>query len=202
MGFTEQKYAFEIEEMADKLNWTKGIISAVAHRFSVPGASEPNLSRAFAKTKDLNIQTASDLKTLLLRFTKMAEAFAPFLLRLEDPDLCKQLLEDFEAGKLAVSVVRQEPSALIHHVFLIENLRERNTFFEGIRNGEPQWGTGTSIKDHQIADATVKVLGDMGHPCHPILTSIRTVPEKIARSMADLGFVLEEIGEEIGAADV
>jgi hypothetical protein len=108
MGFTEQQRVFEIERMADKLNWTKGLVAATANRFGIVGASEPNLSKAYSKTKDLNPQTAAELKTLLMRFTKMASAFEPFIPRLKDPDLAKQLLEDFEAGRLVVSVTRQD----------------------------------------------------------------------------------------------
>jgi hypothetical protein len=193
MGFTEQKYAFEIEEMADKLNWTKGVISAVAHRFSVSGASEPNLSRAFAKTKDLSAQTAAELKSLLLRFTKMAQTFEPFILRLDDPDLAKQLLEDFEAGNLIVSVTHQEPSAVVYPVFVIESLVERNKFFQGIRNGEPQWGIdGAPIQDRLIANSVVKILEDLGHASRAFFTSVRTTQDKIAKTLADLGFVLQE----------
>ncbi len=194
MGFTEQQRAFEIEQMADGLNWPRSLVSANANRFGIAGASESNLTKAFAKTKDLNPQTAAELKTLLVRFTKMTEAFKPFELRLDDPDQSKQLLEDFEAGRIAVSVTRvQESGTLIYGVHIIEDLVQRNKLFQGIRDGEPSWGTeGTPIKDRVIADAVVKVLNDMGHPCHVFSTSMRTTETKIAKTLLDLGFVFEE----------
>jgi hypothetical protein len=194
MGFTEQQRVFEIEQMAEKLNWTKGLVSAVANRFEIVGASEPNLSKAYSKTKDLQPQTAAELITLMFRFTKMAAAFEPFTPRLDDPDQAKRLLEDFEAGKLIVSVTRaQGPDSLVYGVFLIENLVERNRLFQGIQNGEPSWGfPGAPIKDRLIADAAANILADMSHPCRVFSTSVRTTEAKIARSLLDLGFILEE----------
>ncbi len=194
MGFTEQQRVFEIEQMAEKLNWTKGLVSAVANRFGIVGASEPNLSKAYSKTKDLQPQTAAELITLMFRFTKMAAAFEPFTPRLDDPDQAKQLLEDFEAARIAISVTRvQEPGTLIYGVHIIEDLIQRNKLFQGIRDGEPSWGTeGTPIKDRVIADAVVKVLNDMGHPCHVFSTSMRTTETKIAKTLLDLGFGFEE----------
>jgi len=112
MGITEQQRAYEVEKMANELNWTKAVISAVASRFGIVGASEPNLSKAFAKTKDLSSQTAANLKNLLWRFMQMTTAFEPFKLRLDDPDRAKELLEDYEAGKLVVSVSRYNPARI------------------------------------------------------------------------------------------
>jgi hypothetical protein len=187
-------YENMIQNKADKLDWSTVRVSAVASKFGIPGASEANLSKAFNRTKELpTAQTALPLDQLLGRFLKMSEAFEPFTLRLDDPEQAKQLLEDFEAGRLVVSVTRQEPGALVYGVFLIESLRERNKLFRGIENGEPSWGfPGTPIKDSVIADAAVKVLNDIGHPCHSFQTSVRISEETIAKSLLDLGFIFQE----------
>ncbi len=184
-----------IEHKADQLGWTTGFVASVANKFGIRGASEASLSKAFNKTKELPThETALPLDQLLGRFLKMCERFEPFTLRLDDPDQAKQLLEDFEVGNLAVSVTRQEsPGTLIHAVFIIENLIERNQLFEGIQNGEPSWGTeATPIKGRAIADAAVKVLHDMGYPCHVFSTRVRTTETKIAKTLLDLGFVFQE----------
>jgi hypothetical protein len=194
MGVTEQQRIFQIETMGDNLGWNRTKIAVVANRFWIAGASEPNLTKASNKSKDLNPQTAAELLTLMQRFTKMAAAVEPFKLRLDDPDYAKQLLEDFEAGKLVVQVSRrEEPGALVIGVYLIENSIERNRLFQGIQNGEPRWGfPGAPIKDHAIAEAAVRVLGDLGYHSHVFSTSVRTTEEKLAKSLLDLGFVLEE----------
>lgn len=199
MSVTEQQRIFQIEAMADELKWNRPRIAVVANRFGILGASEPNLTKASNKTKDLNPQTAAELVTLMQRYTRMAEAFKPFELRLDDPDQAKQLLEDFEAGRLVVSVRREEPGALVYGVYLIENAAERNKLFQGIQDGKPLWGIpGAPIKDSEIATAAANTLADMGHSCRVFSTSVRTVEAKIAKSLLDLGFVLEE-KEQINA---
>jgi hypothetical protein len=193
MGFTEQQRIFQIEAMGDKLGWNRTRIAVVANRFGIVGASEPNLTKASNKTKDLSPQTAAELLTLMQRYTKMAAAFAPFKLRVDDPDEAKQLLEDYEAGRLVVSVRKEKPGALVYRVHLIESLLEPNTFFEGIQNNKPSWGTeGRAIRDFAIADAAVGVLRSMGAPCHSVVSRIRTTEEQIAKSMADLGLIEKE----------
>jgi len=187
-------YENMIQNKADKLNWSTVRVSAVASKFAIPGASEANLSKAFNRTKELpTAQTALPLDQLLGRFLKMSAAFEPFTLRLDDPEQAKQLLEDFEAGRLAVSVTRQEPGSLIYGVSLIENLVERNKLFRGIQNGGPSWGIeGVPIKDSEIANVAVKTLKGMGYSCHTFQTSMRTTEEKIAKTLLDLGFVFQE----------
>jgi hypothetical protein len=120
----------------------------------------------------------------------MAEAFEPFKLRLDDPDQAKELLEDFEAGRIAVSVTREEPDTLICAVHLIENLLERNKYFLKIQDGKPLWGFPGVPIDREIADVAVNTLRDMGHKCHAISTTMRTREEKIAKSLRDLGFII------------
>ena len=187
-------YENMIQNKADKLNWSTVRVSAVASKFSIPGASEANLSKAFNRTKELpTAQTALPLDQLLGRFLKMCEVFKPFEVRLDDPEEAKRLLEDFEAGRLAVSVTRHEPGALIYGVYIIENLVQRNKLFQGMQNGEPSWGTEpVPIKDDAIANAAVRVLADMGRPCRAFQTSMRITEEKIAKSLLDLGFIFQE----------
>ena len=187
-------YENMIQNKADELDWSTVFVSTVASKFGISGASEASLSKAFNRTKELpTAQTALPLDQLLGRFLKMCEAFKPFTLRLDDPENAKQLLEDFESGNLSVAVTRQEPGALIYPVFVIENLIERNKLFEEIQNNEPRWGIeGTPIRDRAIADAAVKVLKEMGHPCHVLSIRMRTVETKIAKTLSDLGFVIHE----------
>lgn len=98
-----------IERKSDQLGWSTVFLASVAGRFSIPGASEASLSKAFRKTKELpTTETAFPLDQVLSRFLKMCEAFEPFTLRLDDPDKAKQLLEDFETGNLIVSVTRRD----------------------------------------------------------------------------------------------
>jgi len=187
-------YENMIHNKADKLNWSTVRVSAVASKFGIPGASEANLSKAFNRTKELpTAQTALPLDQLLGRFLRLCEVFKPFEVRLDDPEQAKQLLEDFEAGRLVVSVRREEPGSLIYGVFIIENLVERNRLFEGIQNSEPRWGTqGVPIKEGAIADAASKTLTDMGYPCRVFSTSRRVTEEQIAKTLLDLGFVFQE----------
>jgi len=98
-----------IEHKSDQLGWTTVFVASVANKFGIRGASEANLSKAFNRVKDLSTRdTALPLDLLLGRFLKMCEVFQPFTLKLDDPDKAKQLLEDFEAGNLVVSVSRRE----------------------------------------------------------------------------------------------
>jgi hypothetical protein len=186
-------YENMIQNKANKLDWRTVFLASVASKFGIPGASEASLSKAFNRTKELpTAQTALPLDQLLGRFLRMCEAFEPFALRLDDPDQAKKLLEDFEAGRLAVSVTRQEPGALIYSVLVIENLIDHK-LFEGIQNNEPVWGIeGAPIKDRMIADTAVKVLNDLGHPCRAVSTRVRTTETKIAKTLLDLGFVFQE----------
>jgi len=195
-------YENMIQNKADKLDWSTVRVAAVASKFGIPGASEANLSKAFNRTKELpTAQTALPLDQLLGRFLKLCEVFKPFEVRLDDPEQAKQLLEDFEAGRLVVSVRREEPASSIYFVYLIENLLERNKLFEGIQNSKPSWGTqGVPIKDREIADAATTVLRDMGHPCRVFSTSVRTTETKIAKSLSDLGFIFEEKEDHNGLA--
>ncbi|SRR6266550_560575 len=183
-----------IEHNAEELGWNAMRVASVASKFGIRGASETALSKAFNGLKDLPThETALPLDLLLGRFLKMCEAFKPFTVQLNDPEQAKQLLEDFEAGRLAVSVTRQEPGSLIYGVHLIENLVERNTLFQGMRNGEPSWGIeARPIKDPEIANVAVKTLNGMGYPCRTFQTSMRTTEEKIAKTLLDLGFVFQE----------
>ena len=185
-------YENMIQNKADQLNWSTVRVSAVASKFGIPGASEANLSKAFNRTKELpTAQTALPLDQLLGRFLKMCEAFEPFTLRLDDPEQAKQLLEDYEAGKLVVSITRREPGALIYPVFVIENAP--NKFFEEIRDGEPHWGAEAApIKERVIADTAVKTLSDMGYPCRVLSIRMKTTETKIAKTLLDLGFVFQE----------
>jgi hypothetical protein len=102
-------YENMIERKADQLDWSTVFVASIARKFGIPGASEPSLSKAFRKTKDLpTTETAFPLDQILSRFLKMCRAFEPFTLRLDDPDRAKELLEDFESGRLAVLVTRRE----------------------------------------------------------------------------------------------
>ncbi len=188
-------YENMIEHKADQLGWTTVVLSAVANRFGIRGASESNLSKAFNKTKELPThETAFPLDQLLSRFLKMTAAFEPFTLQLTNPEQAKRLLEDFEAGRLVVSITRQEPGALIYGVYIIENLVERNRLFQGMRDGKPSWGTTEAIpiKDQEIANVAVKTLNGMNYPCRTFQTSVKTVESKIAKTLLDLGFIFEE----------
>jgi hypothetical protein len=65
--------------------------------------------------------------------------------------------------------------------------------FRRISNGKPSWGTQPApIADREVADVVHKLLNDMGYPCHVILIQMRTTESKIAKNLADLGFVFEE----------
>jgi hypothetical protein len=183
-----------IEHKTNQLGWSVMFTSAVASKFGIPGASESNLSRSFKGLKELpSHETALPLDLLLGRFLTMVKTFDPFRIQLDDPAKAKELLEDFETGRLVVSVRREEPDALVYNVYVIENLIERNRLFQRIQNGEPQWGfQGTPIKDREVANAAVAVLKDTGRSCHVLSIQMRTESSKIAKSLVDLGFVFQE----------
>jgi hypothetical protein len=176
------------------LNWNTDFVAALAAAEGIPGASEASLSKSFRNLKELDsTRTAMPLDLLLGRFIKMTDAFQPFELQFNDPAKALQLLKDYENGALTVSITHQEPGALVYRVCVIENLVERNKLFEGIQNGEPSWGVHAApIRERIVADSAAQVLRDMGHPCHVFSTSVRTTESKIAKSLLDLGFVLEE----------
>lgn len=187
------------------LNWNVDFLAALANAEGIPGASEASLSKSFRNLKELDsTRTAMPLDLLLGRFIKMTEAVRPFELQFSDPTKALQLLKDFESGALTVSITHQEPGALIYRVHVIENLIERNRLFQGIRNNEPIWGKlgepGVPIKDVQIAETAVGILRDLNHPCHVTSTSIRTTETKIAKSLVDLGFILQEKEDNDGLA--
>lgn len=185
-------YENMIQSKADKLDWSTVFVSTVASKFGIPGASEASLSKAFNRTKELpTAQTALPLDQLLGRFLKMCAAFEPFKLRLDDPVEAKTLLEDFESGNLSISVIRQEPGALIYPAFVIEG--EPNKLFQGILNGESCWTTEAApIKDRMIADEAARMLNEMGHRCRVLSIRMRTEESKIAKTLLDLGFALQE----------
>ena len=115
-------YENRIQHKGSQLGWNAMRIASVANKFGIPGASETALSKSFNGVKDLpSVETALPLDLLLGRFLKMYETFRPFPLNLNDIEQAKQLLEDFEAGRIAVSITHQEPGTLIHSVFVIEN---------------------------------------------------------------------------------
>jgi hypothetical protein len=176
------------------LNWNTDFVAALATADGIPGASEASLSKSFRNLKELDAsRTAMPLDLLLGRFIKMSEAFQPFKLQFDNPVEALRLLKDVEAGKLVVSITRQEPGTLVYAVFVIGNLLERNKFFQRIQDNKPSWGTDAApIKDRAIADAAVSVLGDMGHPCHVLLIRMRTTETMIAKTLLDLGFVFQE----------
>jgi hypothetical protein len=96
-------YENRIEQKADRLGWSTVLVASVANKFGIRGASESTLSKAFKGLKELSTHdTALPLDLLLGRFVKMAETFAPFELRLDDPAKAAELLQSFEAGELAV----------------------------------------------------------------------------------------------------
>ncbi|SRR6266566_1005474 len=192
MGVYENRIQDKMSER--HLNWNKDFVAALANAERIPGASEASLSKSFRNLTELDsARTAMPLDLLLGRFIKMTDAFQPFKLQFDDPAKALQLLKDYEAGKLVVSIRREEPGSSIYWVYIIENLVERNKLFQGMKNGAPSWGTeATPIKDQEIANVAVKTLNGLGYPCRAFSTSVRTVESKIAKTLLDLGLAQEE----------
>jgi len=187
-------YTNKIEAIADQLNWSTVFVSAIANKFGISGASEASLSKAFNRTKELDAtKTEVPLYVLLTRFSKMAATFKPFTVRLDDPDGAKQLLEEFEAGKLSVSVSRQDPeqsAALVRAVYIIEFMDLK--LLKQIQSGEVV-KTHNSVEaavlsDSELASSVVDLLMAMGHPCRSVLARMRIAQNQITRSTVDLGF--------------
>lgn len=187
-------YDNRIEHNANQLGWSAIRLSAVAAEFGISGASEANISKSRNRVRDLSTETALELDTLLGRFLKMYKAFEPFKLRLDDsPEESKKLLEDFEAGRLVVSVRREEPGAAIYLVYVLENQFQPGEMFQEMQNGAPVWGPNpTPIREETIALTAAKMLKDVGQPCRVVTTSMRTLESKIAKSLPDLGFTTKE----------
>jgi len=192
MGTYENRIQDKMSERY--LNWNTDFVAALANVEGIPGASEASLSKSFRNLKELDsTRTAMPLDLLLGRFIKLTDAFQPFKLQFDDPAKALQLLKDYESGALAVSITRQEPGALIYPVLVIESLVERNKFFQGIQGNKPSWGTEAApIKERTIAGTAARVLNDMGHPCHVVMIRMRTTESKIAKTLLDMGFVLQE----------
>lgn len=199
-------YTQRVTAKADRLKWKAGFVSALAAKFSIPGASEPSLSRAFRNLKALpTTETAVPLNDLLGRFEKMAERLRPFDLVFEDPGQAAELLEQFENGALEISVTRNEKSgALVHSVYIIELLRDR-TFFNGMESGVPRKANyldvAMPIRDATIANVAADTLDKTGYPCRVVAIRLRVDAGKIAGSLADLGFITETgVGGDDGQA--
>jgi len=190
------------DKMSDRhLNWKNDFVSALADLERIPGASTATLSKVSRNLAELDdVKTTVPLDLLLGRFIKMTEVFQPFKLQFDSPAQALQLLKDYENGLLVVSVSRQQPGSLIYGVSVIENLVERNKLFQGIQNGQPDWGIeATPIKDRVIADLAASTLRDMGYPCHVLSIQMRTTETKIAKTLLDLGFIFQEKDNEFAA---
>src|SRR6267143_4169800 len=190
------------DKMSERhLNWKNDFVAALADLERIPGASTATLSKVSRNLVELDdVKTTVPLDLLLGRFIKMTEVFQPFKLQFDSPAQALQLLKDYENGLLVVSVSRQQPGSLIYGVSVIENLVERNKLFQGIQNGQPDWGIeATPIKDRVIADLAASTLRDMGYPCHVPSIQMRTTETKIAKTLLDLGFIFQEKDNEFAA---
>jgi hypothetical protein len=191
-------YENRIKHKSEQLGWGTVMTSSVAGKFGIPKASQTALNQAFNGLKELAThETALPLDLLLGRFLKMVQALEPFDLRLSDPEKAKQLLEDFESGRLVVKITREEPTAVLQGVYLLET--SPGKLFQGVQHGKPHFGfPGTPIADEQIADTTAGLLKDLGYSCRVILTQARIRDEQLAKNLSDLGFILQEKEDSSG----
>jgi hypothetical protein len=180
-----------IQNKMDRLKWKTSFTAGVANEFDIPGASEASLSKSFNGARELSApMTAQPLDDVLGRVIKMSDAFLPFKLRFDDVSEVKQLLTDYEAGRLQATVSRSEEVELIFKVYGIEFSDQ--TLFRGIINSEIQKTTNpleaAPIHNERLAKVAADLLQKMGYSGRVIDSRRRIAQSKLANTLQDLGF--------------
>ena len=187
MGVLENKLFTEIDNLPASKSW---FVQFAARN----GVTTSDTRLAQAKSgKDYDSEMIVALLNQVSRVKKFRDAMSPLPMRFEDPDEVSKLVNDFESGKLRITVNRTEEVELIFKVYNVEFLDQ--TMFRGIINSEVQKTTNPSeaapIHDERLANLTADLLRNMGYSGRVFDTRRRIAQSKLARNLADLGFAPE-----------
>jgi hypothetical protein len=115
-----------------------------------------------------------------------------------DPDKVAALVNDFESGKLQVTVVRSEEIELIRTVYQIEFTDQ--TLFRRFVNGDIQRTNvsreAAAVADERTARTAADLLIQMGCNCRVTDGRMRIAESKLVKKLAGLGFASEPAIEE------
>jgi hypothetical protein len=185
MSALENKLFAEIDSLPASKSW---FVQFAARN----GVTTSDTRMAQAKSgKDYEGPMIAALLNQAARLKSFRDAMAPIPVRFDDPDAMAALVDDFESGKLNISVSRFEEVQLIQTVYQVEFTNDQ-TLFRLIVNGEIQSTTvatdAAPIIDERTANAVRDVLTTMGRPCRVISGRTRIAHSKFVKNLADLGF--------------
>jgi hypothetical protein len=190
MGVLENQLFAEIDNLPASKSW---FVQFAARN----GVTTSDTRMAQSKSgKDYDGPMIVALLNQAARLKKFRDAMSPLPIRFDDPDAVAALINDFEAGKLHVTVSRSEEIELIFKVYGIEFSDQ--TLFRGIINSEIQKTTNpleaAPIHDERLAKIAADFLQKMGHRCRVIDSRRRIADSKLIKNLADLGFTPEPAG--------
>ncbi len=114
MGVLEAKLFNEIDELPASKSW---FVQFAARN----GVTTSDTRMAQAKSgKDYDSEMIVALLNQVSRLKKFRDAMSPLPIRFDDPDAVTALVNDFEAGRLSITVNRFEEIQLIRRVYWIE----------------------------------------------------------------------------------
>jgi hypothetical protein len=197
MGVLENKLFIEI----DALPASKTFFVAFCARNQV-ATSETRMAQAKGG-KDYGSEQIIALLNQVSRLKKFRDSMSPLTIRFDDADVMTNLVNDFEAGKLSITVNRFEEIQLIRKVYWIEFADQ--TLFRGVLNGDIQKtnvpGEAAAIADERTAKAAGDLLLKMGRTCRVTDGRIRIAESKLAKNLADLGFKPEPVTTAVESSD-
>src|SRR6266853_2185843 len=124
MGVLENKLFTEIDNLPASKSW---FVQFAARN----GVTTSDTRLAQAKSgKDYDSEMIVALLNQVSRLKKFRDQMSPLPIRFEDPDEVSKLVNDFESGKLRITVNRTEEVELIFKVYNVEFLDQ--TMFRGI----------------------------------------------------------------------
>ena len=192
MGVLENRLFTDIDDLPASKAW---FVQFAARN----GVATSDTRMAQAKSgKDYEGPMIAALLNQASRLKKFRDAMAPLPIRFDDPDAVTELINDFEAGKLSITVSRFEEVQLIRTVYLIEFTQD-TSLFRGIASGEIQRTTvsvdAAPIADERTANAAREVLIAMGRSCRVVSARVRISESRLIRSLSELGFAPEPVAE-------
>jgi hypothetical protein len=188
MGVLENQLFNEIDGLPASKSW---FVQFAARN----GVTTSDTRMAQAKSgKDYDGEMIVALLNQVSRLKKFRDAMSPLPIRFDDPDMVAGLVNDFDAGKLSITVNRFEEMQLIRQVYWIEFTDDRS-LFRGIVSGEVQETTvpteAAPIADEQTAHVARDILRDMGRACRVTDGRVRIAESKLVKNLAELGFTTE-----------
>jgi len=188
MGALENKPFTEI----DALPASKTFFVAFCARNQVT-TSETRMAQAKGG-KDYGSEQIIALLNQVSRLKKFRDSMSPLPIKFDDADVMTNLVNDFEAGKLSITVNRFEEIQLIRKVYWIEFTADQK-LFGGILGGDMQKtgipGEAACIADERTAQAARDILVQMGRSCRVTDGRMRIAESRLIKNLVDLGFQSE-----------